>query len=112
MAQSDFVKQQKFLFWIIGLGLVILLIANALGWLYLQRIKSFFISDLKFRLENITNLSTELIDATDISFLYPGDNSDPQYVFYQNRLFSLKIPKIINDLIFQNRLFNGNNPIE
>jgi hypothetical protein len=49
MTKTDFVKQQKLLFWIIGIGLVILLLANALGWLYLQRIKSFFISDLKFR---------------------------------------------------------------
>ena len=98
MAQPDFVKQQKLLFWIIGIGLIILLLANALGWLYLQKIKSFFISDLKFRLENITNLSTELIDATDISYLYPVDKFDPQYVYYQNRLFQIKENNNLQDI--------------
>ena len=87
---SDFAKQKKLLFWVIGTGLLVLLIANALGWLYLQRIKTFFISDLKFRLENITNLSSELIDPTDISFILPGDKSNPQTVYYQNRLFQMK----------------------
>lgn len=98
MIKTDFVKQQKLLFWIIGIGLVILLLANALGWLYLQRIKSFFISDLKFRLENITNLSSELIDATDISYIFPGDKSDPQFVYYQNRLFEIKENNNLQDI--------------
>jgi signal transduction histidine kinase len=96
--KTDFVKQQKYLFWIIGIGLIVLLLANALGWLYLQRIKSFFISDLKFRLENITNLSAELIDATDLSYLYPGDKTDPQYIYYQNRLFQIKENNNLQDI--------------
>jgi signal transduction histidine kinase len=96
--KTDFVKQQKYLFWIIGIGLIILLLANALGWLYLQRIKSFFISDLKFRLENIANLSAELIDATDLAYLYPGDKSDPQYIYYQNRLFEIKDNNNLQDI--------------
>jgi len=98
MMKSDFAKQQKLLFWIIGIGLFILLLANALGWMYLQRIKSFFISDLKFRLENITNLSSELIDPTDISYILPGDNSNPQAVYYQNRLFQIKENNNLQDI--------------
>jgi len=98
MSKSEFVKQQKFLFWIIGIGLIILMLANALGWVYLQRIKSFFVSDLKFRLENISNLSAELIDATDISYLFPGDKSDPQYVYYQNRLYQIKEDNNLQDI--------------
>ena len=96
--KTDFVKQQKYLFMIIGIGLIVLLLANALGWLYLQRIKSFFISDLKFRLENIANLSAELIDATDLAYLYPGDKSDPQYIYYQNRLFEIKENNNLQDI--------------
>ncbi len=96
--KTDFVKQQKYLFWIIGIGLIVLLLANALGWLYLQRIKSFFISDLKFRLENIANLSAELIDATDLAYLYPADKSDPQYIYYQNRLFEIKENNNLQDI--------------
>ena len=96
--KTNFARQQKLLFWIIGSGLIILLLANALGWLYLQRIKTFFISDLKFRLESITNLSAELIDATDISYLYPGDISDPQYIYYQNRLYQIKENNNLQDI--------------
>jgi len=96
--KTDFAKQQKFLFWVIGIGLLVLLLANALGWLYLQRIKTFFISDLKFRLENITNLSSELIDPTDISYIFPGDKSNPQSVYYQNRLFQIKENNNLQDI--------------
>jgi len=98
MLRTDFAKQQKLLFWIIGICLFVLLLANALGWLYLQRIKTFFISDLKFRLQNITNLSANLIDPTDISYIFPEDNSNPQSVFYQNRLFEIKENNNLQDI--------------
>lgn len=98
MKKTDFAKQQKLLFWIIGIGLMILLLANALGWIYLQRIKTFFTSDLKFRLENITNLSSKLIDPTDISYIFPGDESNPQFVYYQNRLFEIKENNKLQDI--------------
>jgi len=98
MKKTDFAKQQKLLFWIIGIGLFVLLLANALGWLYLQRIKTFFTSDLKFKLENITNLSSELIDPTDISYIFPGDKSNPQAVYYQNRLFEIKENNNLQDI--------------
>ena len=98
MRKTDFARQQKILFWIIGFGLLVLLLTNALGWLYLQRIKTFFTSDLKFRLENIANLTSELIDPTDISYIFPGDNSSPQAVYYQNRLFEIKERNNLQDI--------------
>jgi signal transduction histidine kinase len=98
MIQSTFVKQQKIIFWIIGLSLFILLMANLMGWLYLQRIKSFFISDLKFRLENIAEISSKLIDANDIIYLIPGELSDPQMIFYQNLLFDIKENNHLQDI--------------
>ena len=98
MKKTDFAKQQKLLFWIIGSGLFVLLLVNMFGWLYLQRIKTYFISDLQFRLENITNLSAKLIDPNDISYIFPGDNTNPQSVFYQNRLFEIKDNNNLQDI--------------
>jgi signal transduction histidine kinase len=98
MRKTDFAKQQKLLFWIIGIGLFVLLLTNTLGWFYLQRIKTYFTSDLKFRLENIANLTSELIDPTDISYIFPGDNSSPQSVYYQNRLFEIKERNNLQDI--------------
>jgi signal transduction histidine kinase len=98
MKKTDFAKQQKLLFWIIGSGLFVLLLVNMFGWLYLQRIKTYFISDLQFRLENITNLSAKLIDPNDISYIFPGDNINPQSVFYQNRLFEIKDNNNLQDI--------------
>jgi signal transduction histidine kinase len=88
--RSDFARQQRIAFWILGIGLLMLLLANALGWIYLQRIKTFFVSDLKFRLENIVNIASKLIDANDISYIVPGDQSDPQVLFYQSLLYEIK----------------------
>jgi len=98
MIQPNIAKQKKSLYLIIGIGLLILLIANALGWIYLQRIKSFFISDLRFRLENIGNVSARLIDAGDLTYLIPEDTTSPEYIFYQNLLFDLKENNNLQDI--------------
>ncbi len=98
MVQTSFAKQQKTLFWIIGIGLLILLLANALGWIYLQRIKSFLVSDLRFRLENIVNISARLIDANDLDYIVPGGNTSPEVIYYQNLLFELKEKNNLQDI--------------
>ena len=96
---TDIAKQQRVVFWIIGVGLVVLLLVNALGWLYLQRIKSFFISDLKFRLENIANISAKLIDTADISFIVPGDQTSPEVIYYQSLLSEIKENNRLQDIL-------------
>ncbi len=98
MIQPNFAKQQKSLYWIFGIGLLILLLANALGWIYLQRIKSFFVSDLRFRLENISSVSARLIDANDLAYIIPENNTSPEYIFYQNLLFELKETNNLQDV--------------
>ena len=98
MPKPDFIKQQKLLFWIIGIGLLILLLANVMGWLYLQQIKEYFVSDLKSRLENIADISTKAIDGNDISLIAPGDHTDPQIYYYQNLLYDIRENNKLQDL--------------
>ncbi len=87
---QNFSRQQKLVYLIMITGLLVLISANVIAWLYLQRLESFFISDLKFRLENIARSSTELIDANDIEQIIPGNESDPQVLYYQQILYDIK----------------------
>jgi len=99
MANLKFVRQQRILYWIIALGLLALLSANTLAWIYLQRIKVFFISDLKFRLENIVRISSNLIEASDLTFLLPDDESDPQLIYYQQLLYEIQDNNNLQDIL-------------
>ena len=98
MNTTDYVRQKRFVFIIIGIGLFILLIANTLGWIYLQRIKTYFISDIRFRLENIANISAKLIDAADLTYIIPENESDPQVIYYQNLLYDIKSDNNLQDI--------------
>lgn len=99
MAKSrNYQKQQKFLYWIIGFGIFFLLLANALAWIYLQQIRTYFNSDLKFRIENIVQISSNLLDASYLSTVVPGDENDPQLIYYQQLLFDIKEKNNLQDL--------------
>ncbi len=98
MNTTDYLKQKKLIFIIVGISLFILLIANTLGWVYLQRIKTYFISDLRFRLENIANITAKLIDAGDLTYILPENESDPQVIYYQNLLYDVKASNNLQDI--------------
>ena len=83
MNSQNFTKQKKTIYWIISIGIIFLLIANTIAWIYLQRIKSYFESDLKFRMENIIQISSKLFDAAYLDLITPGDENDPQIIYYQ-----------------------------
>jgi signal transduction histidine kinase len=92
--QKSFSRQEKVLNWTIGIGIVILFAVNSLAWIYLQRIKSFFVSDLKFRLENIAQMGAQLIDPAEIALIYPENPDDP--IFLNNQLILLDIKESNN----------------
>jgi len=98
MKPLKFRQQQKLYYLIFGAGIFLLLVANALAWIYLQRIKTFFETDLKFRLENIAQISTQLIDAAGIGLILPGDESDFQVIYHQQLLFDIKNNNNLQDI--------------
>jgi signal transduction histidine kinase len=98
MKQLNYKKQKKVIYWIINIGIVFLLLANTITWIYLQRIKSFFETDLKFRLENVIQISSNLIDATYLTLIVPGDENDSRVIYYQQLLFDIKENNNLQDL--------------
>jgi len=72
LKKQNLSKQQKIVYIVMISGLLLLITANIFAWLYLQRLKTFFISDLKFRLENIARSASELIDANDAGRICSG----------------------------------------
>jgi signal transduction histidine kinase len=98
LKKQNLSKQQKLVYIVMISGLILLITANIFAWLYLQRLKSFFISDLKFRLENIARSATELIDANDLELIIPGDESDSQVLYYQQLLYNIKNNNKLQDI--------------
>ena len=98
LKKQNLSKQQKLVYIVMISGFILLITANIFAWLYLQRLKSFFISDLKFRLENIARSATELIDANDLELIIPGDESDSQVLYYQQLLYNIKYNNKLQDI--------------
>ncbi len=87
MQISNKIKRQKRIAYsIFGIGFILLLSANALAWLFLQQISGLLVADLAFRLENIAQISSKLIDPTDLMYLIQDDPADPAVIYYQQLL--------------------------
>jgi len=99
MQMSNKVKRQRRIAYsIFAIGLILLLLANALAWLFLLQISGFFVSDLAFRLENIAQISSKLIDPTDLMYLIPDDQSDPAMIHYQQLLAEVRKNNKLQDI--------------
>jgi signal transduction histidine kinase len=98
MKNLNYTKQKKVVYWIISVGIVFLLIATTIAWIYLQRIKIYFENDLKFRMENIIQISSKLFDAAYLTLIIPGDENDPQVIYYQQLLFDIKEKNNLQDI--------------
>jgi signal transduction histidine kinase len=100
--EKIFSRQQKILYWTMGVGLIILIAVNSLAWIYLQRIKTFFISDLKFRLENIARMGAQLFDPSEIALIFPENPNDPLFLNYQLILLDIKETNNLQDIYIIN----------
>ena len=98
MKSLDYLRQKKIIYWIISISILFLLFANTIAWIYLQRIKTYFEKDLKFRMENIVQISARFFDADYLSLIVPGDENDPQVIYYQQLLFELKEKNDLQDI--------------
>ena len=99
---KTFSRHEKILYWIIGIGIVVLIAVNSMAWIYLQRIKTFFISDLKFRLENVARMGAQMIDPSEIAFIFPETPDDPLFLNNQLILHEIKETNNLQDIYILN----------
>jgi len=90
--------QEKRYFAIIVLGMLLLLFANAITWIYLQRIRNVYEDDLRFRMQNLAKIAARQIDAMEIQTLLPGDENDPSVIYYQQLLYEIKESNRLQDI--------------
>ncbi len=98
LKSNKFQRQKKMAYSIFGIGFILLLLANTLAWLYLQRVRGFFITDLAFRLENIAQISGKLIDPGDLTYIMPDNPSDPAVIYYQQMLSEIRENNNLQDI--------------
>jgi signal transduction histidine kinase len=83
-------------------GIIVLLAVNLMAWIYLQQMKSFLISDLQFRLENIARMSAAIIDPEEMLHIFPEDPNDPLFIKNQLLLLDIKEANNLQDIYILN----------
>jgi signal transduction histidine kinase len=101
-SEKKYARQQRILYWIMAAGIIVLLAVNLMAWIYLQRMKSFLISDLQFRLENIARMSAAIIDPEEMLHIFPEDPNDPLFIKNQLLLLDIKQANNLQDIYILN----------
>jgi two-component system, sporulation sensor kinase D len=89
LAAFSFAQQKKLLSLLIILGVCLLLLASSFTWIYLKRIEAFYITDLKFRVQNITLNAQQMIDPSHLIELMQEEPGTPLTIYYQQLLYEI-----------------------
>jgi signal transduction histidine kinase len=84
-----FAQQKKLLSVIIAVGVCLLLLASSFTWIFLKRIETFYITDLKLRVQNITLNAQQMITPSHLIELMQEEPGTPLYIYYQQLLYEI-----------------------
>jgi signal transduction histidine kinase len=85
----SFTQQKRFLFTILAVGICLLLLASTFSWIYLKRIETFYITELKLRIQNIIMNAQQMINPAHMIELMQGEPATPLYIYYQQRIYEI-----------------------
>ena len=71
-------------------GLLILIVFNFWGWFFLKNLETDILHQLKTQLKNLGEVSSRLINGEDLEHLFPGDETNPATLYYQQLLWEIK----------------------
>lgn len=87
---GGFFSNRTFLYFVIAGGIIVLLVFNFWGWVFLQNLELQILNQLKKQLTHLGEVSTRLINAEDLYNLYPGQETSPTALYYQQLLYETK----------------------
>jgi signal transduction histidine kinase len=73
-----------------GIGIIILIIFNFLGWFFMKNLENDILQQLKTQLNNLGSVSSRLINGEDLEGLYQGEETNPATLYYQQLLWEIK----------------------
>ena len=90
---------RRLIYLIIISGLLALATMNFVGWLFLRSLKSELTASLKKQLLQVGQLTTRLLNGNDLEKIFPGMESTPEVLYYQQLLYDLKINHELENIV-------------
>lgn len=86
----SFLSKKGVIYSILVTGIVILTIFNFWGWFFVKNLETDILQQLKTQLKNLGEVSSRLINGEDLENLFPGQETDPAILYYQQLLWEIK----------------------
>jgi len=95
----NFVLKRKTIYWIIGVGLIVISLLNFLSWFFLKSMKKEITHELKQQIIHLARMSTELINGNDLEKIMPGMENATLVRIYQQLLYDIKINNDLENIV-------------
>ena len=86
----NFLSKKSVIYSVLGIGIIVLIIFNFLGWFFMKNLENDILQQLKTQLNNLGSVSSRLINGEDLEGLYPGEETNPATLYYQQLLWEIK----------------------
>lgn len=83
-------SKKSVIYTVLIIGIFILITFNFMGWFFLKNLENDILQQLKTQLSNLGSVSTRLINGEELEGLYPGDETNPITLYYQQLLWEIK----------------------
>jgi signal transduction histidine kinase len=90
MNKMSFLSKKSIIYTVLIIGIFILIIFNFMGWFFIKNLENDILQQLKTQLSNLGSVSTRLINGEELEGLYPGDETNPVTLYYQQLLWEIK----------------------
>ncbi len=90
MNKLSLLSKKSVIYSVLGIGIMILIIFNFWGWFFLIDLEDDILRQLKTQLSNLGAVSSRLINGEDLENLFPGEETNPIALYYQQLLWEIK----------------------
>lgn len=90
MIRTRLLSRKTIVYSILGIGIAILLIFNFWGWFFLRNLEDEILVQLKTHIAHLGAVSSRLINGEDLEDLFPGRETTPLALYYQQLLWEIK----------------------
>lgn len=90
MSRIGILAKRRFIYTVLAVGIILLVIFNFWGWLFIKNIEDDILQQLKSQLNTLGSVSSRLINGEELEKLYPGEETNPIALYYQQLLWEIK----------------------
>lgn len=90
MSRIGILSKKGFIYSVLAIGIVLLIIFNFWGWLFINNLEDQILQQLKSQLNILGSVSSRLINGEELEKLHPGEETNPIALYYQQLLWEIK----------------------